>query len=320
MGWIRRVWDGPFKTPPQQPITVGWALLKLFETLWRLLLIVILLIALLALYVWQAELNPLSSQVGIQLNPAGSYCLSKGWPIHALIENKSSKTIGEVGLKFRVYPQGTSTDVVSYDYLQPDLHNILKPGEVLDWCFSMPQLQAGSTGPYTVAADVSYAFELPKDVPVTSQPQPPSQGTPPPLVQINPLPLHPSAPPQTVWTKIVGGIVVLVCLALFAGGGLGLIALCHRLFKVRVMERFRGKKDDNVFWPVFLFTILNLVIVWAGSFAISSLGWDAWETQLDTWSWAHGLQDGGTMLLTAIACQWPWALWFALSGPQHAEV
>lgn len=171
MGWIRAVWDGPFKTPPQEPITVGWALLKLFETLWRLLVIVILLIALVAAYVWQAERNPLSSQIGIQLMPASSYCRSKGWPIYALIKNKSSKTIGELGLQFRVYPEGTSTDVVSYDYLQPDLHYILKPGEVFDWCFSMPPLQGGSTGPYTVSADVRYAFELSKDVPVTSRPQ-----------------------------------------------------------------------------------------------------------------------------------------------------
>lgn len=171
MSWIRGVWDGPFKTPPQEPITVGWALLKLFETLWRLLLIVIALIALVVLYVWQSERNPLSSQIGIQLSPATSYCRSRGWPINALIENNSRKVIGELGLKFRVYPQGSSTDVVAYDYVQPDMHNILRPGEVLDWCFPMPQLQAGSKGPYTVALDVSYASELSKDIPVTSRPQ-----------------------------------------------------------------------------------------------------------------------------------------------------
>ena len=180
MGWIRTVWDGPFKTPQQQPITVGWALLKLFETVWRLLVIVVLLIAAIAIYAWYDARNPLSSQVGVGLSPAPIDCVAKGWPILARIENKSSKTIGELSLKFRVYPQGTSTDVVSYDYLQPDLHNIIRPGEVLSWCFRMPDLDAGSTGPYTVMADVNYAVELPKDVPVTSPPQP----KPPPIIEV----------------------------------------------------------------------------------------------------------------------------------------
>jgi hypothetical protein len=319
MGWIRTIWDGPFKAPPQETITVGWALLKLFETVWRLFLIVILLVASLAIYLWQAERNPLSSQIGVELSSAPSDCVAKGFPILAHIENKSSKTIGEVDLQFRVFPEGTSKDVADLgSYQQQD--NILRPGEALDWCYAMPQLQTGSTGPYTVAVSVNYASELSRDVPITSRPDPYAKLVPPPLVRLTSLPIHPPSPPQTLWTKIMGGIVVIVCVALFATGGFGLIALCDRLSKFRVLERFRSKKGNNTLYLVFLFTILNLIILSGGSWALSSLGWDAWETHVDSWSWAHGLQDGGTVLLAAVACQWPWLLRFALDGPRHAEV
>lgn len=319
MGWIRSVWDGPFKTPPQQPVTVGWALLKLFETIWRLLLIVILLIALLAIYVWRAERNPLSSRVGIGLSRAPMDCVAKGFPILAHIENKSGKTIGEVNFQFRVFPQGTSKDVAYLGSFQ-QLPEILKPGEALDWCFPMPQVETGSTGPYTVAANVTYASELSKDVPLTSRPNPYANLVPPPLVRVNSLPLQPPAPPQTIWTKILGGLVVIVWLALFASGGLGLIALCHRLFGVRMLERFRSKKGDNTGYLIFLFAILNLAIVSAGSFGLTALGMDGWVTQVDTWSWAHGLQDSGSILVAALFAQWPWAFRIALNGPRHSEL
>ena len=113
--------------------------------------------------------------------------------------------------------------------------------------------------------------------------------------------------------------MVLICLALGASGGCGLIALCHRLFGVRVLERFRSKKGDNTGYLIFLFAILNMIIVTAGSFGLTAAGLDGWVTQIDNWSWAHGLQDGGSILLAALVAQWPWALWFALDGPSHAE-
>jgi hypothetical protein len=317
MSWMRRAWDGPFKAAPQETITVGWALLKLFETIWRLILIVAALVASLAIYLWLAERNPLSSQVGVELSSSPSDCTAKGFPILAHIENNSNKTIGEVDLQLRVFPQGTSKDVADLGSYQQQ-RNILRPGETLDWCYAMPQLEAGSTGPYTVAASVNYVSELSKDVPITSRPDPYAKLVPPPLVRLTPLPLHPPSPPQTIWTKIRGGIVVIFSLVLFASGGFGLIALCHRMFGVQVLERFRSKKGDNRGWLIFLFAILNLSIVQAGSFALTALRMDGWVTILDTWSWAHGLQDGGLMLLAALVAQWTWALWFAINGPTRS--
>lgn len=47
MNWIWPVWGGPFRTPPiQHPITVGWVLLKVLETIWRLFLVVVVAVAL----------------------------------------------------------------------------------------------------------------------------------------------------------------------------------------------------------------------------------------------------------------------------------
>lgn len=178
MGWLRKIWDGPFKTPQlAQPIAVGWVLLKLFETVWRLFLILCLLAALAIFGFWISERNPISSQIGIGLSPSPTGCVAKGWPILAHIENKSSKTIGEVDLKFRVYQRGTSVDVVSYNYTQPELHQILGPGKALEWCFAMPQLNVDSTGPYAIAADVTYASELSNGIPVTAAPPPPAIET-----------------------------------------------------------------------------------------------------------------------------------------------
>jgi hypothetical protein len=307
MGLMRRVWDGPFKTPPQETITVGWALLKLFETAWRMLLIVLALIAALLLYLWQTEGSPLSSQVRVELSDAAAASCQKGYPIFASITNKSRKNLGEVDLKFHVYSQGKSDDVSVGS--PSELKDILRPRQSINYCYRMPELQEGATGPYTVVAEVTYASELSKDVPLPPEP--------PPLVRVSSNPFHPDAPPQTIWTKVIGWFVVMICLALGASGGFGLIALCHRVFGVAVLEKFKSKKGDNTGWLIFLFAILNLAIVSAGSFALTSWGIDGWVTALDNWSWGHGLQDGGSILLAAVCAQWPWAVWLAIDGPKH---
>jgi hypothetical protein len=319
MGWIHRVWDGPFKTPQQQPITVGWALLKLFETLWRFLLVVLLMIALLAIYVWQSERNPLSSQVGVELSDSTTNTMlcKSGYPIFATIRNDSGKNIGEVSLRFRVYPHGKSDDVALGSY--NDLHDILRPHQSLQYCFPMPELKAGAAGPFTLSAEVTYAAELSKDVPVP--PEPPSIMTisaPPPLVQVNAAALHPPAPPQTLWTKIMGAIVVLVCLLLFASGGFALMLLCDRLLRTRMVDKMRG--GARVYVMLLIFGFLNTCLVDAGSYGLTAYGWDGWLTGIDNWSWANGFTDGGVMFIGAVFCQWPWVVLFAVRGPRGSTV
>jgi hypothetical protein len=46
---MRKIWDGPFVTPPiSSPVSVGWVLLKVLETIWRLGVILLSAVFLLA--------------------------------------------------------------------------------------------------------------------------------------------------------------------------------------------------------------------------------------------------------------------------------
>jgi hypothetical protein len=323
MRWLRRAWDGPFKTPPlAPPITVGWVLLKLFETVWRLFLILCSLAAVFAIGLWFSAQNPLSSQVGISLSQSfAEDCIAKGFPIHADIENKSSKTLGEVDIAFRVYPQGTSQDVVSYTGSHHELRSILRPGEALGWCFPMPQLEPGSTGPFTVAADVTYAAALSKDVPVTSAPPIETTATPPPLVRMSAGPQSPTphrrTGPKTIWQSVTDLFGVIVLFMLAASSGYALIGLYDWAFKKRLQSKLWDDSKDQQGCLVIPFVgLINMALVGTGgSYILEALGWDAWLTNVDDWSWAHGLADGGMLILTGLVCQWPWLIVLLL--PDH---
>lgn len=169
---LQKVWDGPFKTPQlEQPISVGWVLLKILETLWRAVVVLLLLIAAVLAFVWWSEAHPLASQVTVQLSRSQEWCRARGWPIEAFITNNSRKTLGQIDLKFRVYPFGSSQDVAAYAVgSTPELNRIIAPGGVLDWCFSMPQIDSDAKGPFTIAADVTSVSELPNNVPATTAP------------------------------------------------------------------------------------------------------------------------------------------------------
>jgi hypothetical protein len=327
MGWPRKVWDGPFKTPPlAQPITVGWVLLKVFETIWRLSLVLCVVIALFAIGIWYSERNPLASQIAVNLGQSSDECRAKGFPIHADIENKSSKMIGEVDIQLRVYPQGSSKDVVSYSGSHHELHNIMRPGQALGWCFPMPELEPGSTGPFTVAADVTYASELPKNIPVTAAP-PPIETTvsPPPLVRMSQGPQPPTTHrrigPKTIWQSASDLVGVVILFLLAASSGYALIGLFDRAFKTRMQAKLADDSADQGGCLAIPFIgFLNMGIVGTGgSYVLGLLGWDAWITRFDDWSWAHGLADGGMLLLAGLASQWPWLLFIATPARADSE-
>lgn len=188
MNWISRIWGGPFRTPPlQHPITVGWVLLKLLETIWRLLLIVVILAALVGGWAWYSQSNPLSSQVKVEVAQNSPDCKDPEYPVRIVVKTESKKTLGEIVLALRLYEQGKSQNVISYDWARIEIHDILKPGYQLESCYRMPTAQPGSTGPYIVAADVTYAAELSKDVPVPVAPPPviTTPVAPPPIVRTN---------------------------------------------------------------------------------------------------------------------------------------
>jgi len=286
----------------EHPISVGWVLLKILETIWRLLLILGVLIALGGIALWLSERNPLSSKVRVELS-SPTDCPATGYPIQARIMNRSSKTLGEVDVQLRVYPQGKSEDVASYLSARHELHYVLRPREELEYCFAMPQLEPGSTGPYTVTADVSYASEVSKDVPVGA-------SEPPPVVRIAASNTHRSTP-RSQWAKVGDIVSVLICLALFGSGGYGFVLLFDRTFKTELRKKLLEGEDSNNqsgLYAIVLAAGINTSIVVIGSYALAAFGWDGWVTDIDTWSRSRGFADGGIMLVTALICQWPWAL------------
>jgi hypothetical protein len=316
MRWLRKVWDGPFKTPPlQQPISVGWVLLKIFESLWRLFLVVCLLVASGLLAIWISTLNPLSSRVRVEISDSAE-CRAKGYPIRALITNRSSKTLGEVDVELKVYPRGKSENVASYLSATHELRDILGPHERNGYCLAMPELEPGSTGPYTVAANVTYASELSKDVPVAAEP-----ATPPPIITIVGPERHPSTK-RSIWAKAGDGIFAFLFLGLLWSGGYGLIGLVDRAFKTKLRTKLMNdEKSDQLGCIAVLFAgLMNAMLVDAGSYGLDALGWGGWITQIDVWSRAKGYSDGGIMLLTALVCQWPWAILLALPSKRHVQV
>lgn len=172
-----RVWGGPFKTPPlQHPITVGWVLLKLFETMWRLFLMLVAIAAAVGAWAWYEQAYPLKDEVKITVLQKSPDCKDPEYPVRVTLENESNKTLGEIDFAFRLYEQGESENIIEggWDYIES--HSILEPNYVLTSCYRMPKPRGNEKGPFYIAADVTYAAEVSKDVPVAA---------PPPMVQVD---------------------------------------------------------------------------------------------------------------------------------------
>lgn len=308
MSILGKVWGGPFKAPPMvQPVSVGWVFLKILETVWRALLVVCALVALIFAAIWASERNPLSSQITAEFVKGSTACTDNTRPLYVLLTNKSKKTIGEIGLNFRVYQLGRSQDIASYSASHPELRDIYQPGAVNGYCFSMPTVEPGRPGPYSVAVGVTYAGELSKDVPADAQP---------PLIRTKGF----SSPTTTSWWgKVVTGLVVLLFFGMVLVGGYTLVALVDRVFKTSLLLRLNG--DEGGIGPLFAASGLNAAIVVGGSYVLGALGWDGWLNDLDAWSRSTTLADGGIMLLTGLACQWPWVVMLALltAKPDHTR-
>jgi len=297
MSILAKVWGGPFKAPPMvQPVSVGWVFLKILETVWRLFIIVCASLVLLLGYLWASEGPTLSSQVRVKVGEQFGTCKDKEFPIPVLVRNESDQTLGEIALRLRVYQRGNSEDVASYMSSTPRLTDILGPNRELFYCFRMPQVEPGSTGPYTVSVGVTYASELSKNVPIAAEP-PPSTRT---DGAIEPRMPHPW------WGKPLGFVGVILFFGLLLSGGLGLVALIDTLLGTMLAATKSGT------WPYLVAAAVNGVLVVAGSYALGALGLDGWVNGIDTWSRSSGFADGGVVLLTGVACQWPWVLWLAL--------
>lgn len=301
MGVASKIWNGPFKAPAiQHPITVGWVLLKILETVWRLVLIVVLLAALLAAAIWWTtrESSSIGSEIAISVASDPIACPEKRLPVNLTLHNRSNVNVGEVGIRFRAYPAGKSADVVSpYDGIT-EVKDIMRPGEELGYCFPMPDLLSGSEGPHTIAADVSYATEVADDVPLPERPKV--------------TPAKKRFSDRSILEKSLHFAGALAVLALAAGGGLGLLMLYDRIFGTRIADLQTDKGEDRGCAPVFVASIANGIFVFMAGWGLASIDLDGWLVTIDRWSRMNGYSDGGTLLVFGVACLWPWlvlSLW-----------
>lgn len=316
MSWASRVWGGPFRTPPlQHPITVGWVLLKILETIWRLVLVIALVAAAIGGFVWYSQENPLSSKVKVELNRPYPACTDPKYPVSVTLTNKTGKTLGEIDVAFHLYERGRTVDVASYSSRNIELRDIVPAGHWVRYCFRMPQSEAGSDGPFTVVAEVTYAAKVSKNVPITEAPGPPAPiitpTAPPPLVRTNiasndsSTPAPPVRPKRTGLAKVGDVIGVLVLFILGASGGFGLLMLIDRIFRSRLADTLliENEKKDNRGCVV-----LGVLGVTNWGLILASLNWLAAEgmKRLEEWSWSVGLADGAPLLFGGILAQWPW--------------
>jgi hypothetical protein len=169
-----RVWNGPFFAGlrPESP-TVGWVLLKVLESLWRLLISIVLIGAFgaLAIYFYDKSNPPLSSQVDAFIVPNAKECkTSVGRPMFLKLTNRSKETVGKTSLSISAFEQGQSTDLIDFNY--KDFDGVIRSGSWISYCVAQPEFQRQPNRPVAWAVKVSYATSLDADYvePQTEQP------------------------------------------------------------------------------------------------------------------------------------------------------
>lgn len=162
----RRIWNGPFAAPPlQQPVSVGWVLLKVLETLWRLLVILAVLGGLLAAWVYIDPIvnPPLRNQLAVLVRDNDPGCAaSPTKPIGVEVRNRSKVIVGEWLLEMNAYEEGRSSDLADRDYVSNpiEMDALLYPGTVAGFCFPRPALTSVTSRPITYVAQIGWAFEV----------------------------------------------------------------------------------------------------------------------------------------------------------------
>lgn len=154
---LRAAWNGPFHAGPlTHPVTVGDALLKLFQTVWRGLFVLVLLAAAGALALWISTLmqpTPLGEQIDATARVDLKQC-GKEQPLFVTFHNRSTRTIEEISFDWIARQKQRSSNLVTGPkYLKSDV--IIPPGRTAELCWSMPELEAVEPG-----AVISYAVDI----------------------------------------------------------------------------------------------------------------------------------------------------------------
>ncbi len=155
-GLLQKVWNGPFYIGAlSRPVSVGDALLKTLETLWRaiILILAVLLVAGVALAAWFQAIQPVffpplekrilanaSFDDGSALIPSGlgekPFRCAREYPIKVAFTNTSSVTVGSINFSIEGRAANRSTNVVQMAGGHT-LDSVIAPGYTTQSCWSV---------------------------------------------------------------------------------------------------------------------------------------------------------------------------------------
>ncbi len=138
----RAVWSGPFAIGPiAQPISLGAALLRILEVIWKFGIAALVAAVMAIALVLAGEkideiLNPtLESQIVGKALFAPENC-SKEFPILVMLHNNSRRTLASARIQLVVTRSGFSTNLNNDDYIFSDA--IVQAGKDIGLCYGMP--------------------------------------------------------------------------------------------------------------------------------------------------------------------------------------
>lgn len=174
--WLR-VWNGPFHVGSlTRPVSVGDAILKVLETLWRVLVLVIVVpvFVLLIVAIWQYIIDPTlfpplknkvqatarwddgAAPIVTTVGAPKPFRCTKDYPIKVEFYNRSRRTIRDTSFSIEANIPGRSSNVVDH-YFSAHLDAIMQPQNGWTQCFSV-ELQPGldpSSVEYKVTIDAA---------------------------------------------------------------------------------------------------------------------------------------------------------------------
>jgi hypothetical protein len=160
---VRSTWSGPFDAGPlSHPVTVGDALLKLFQTIWRAGVVVVASIVVLAAAVGIYTLlqpAPLRTRIVASARVDAKACGDE-FPLLVSFKNNSSETVRSVYFNLEAYTAGRSRNLAKDGYRTSDM--IIPPLAESRQCWRLPVVESGTDlRLITYAAEVSSASDDP---------------------------------------------------------------------------------------------------------------------------------------------------------------
>lgn len=138
----RAVWSGPFAIGPlTQPVSLGAALLRLLEVIWKfgIAVLVGVITALAMAAVWEPidrMINPsLESQLAGEAHFDPQSC-SKEFPVVVIVRNRSNRVLASAQIDLVVRQPGRSTNLNKEPSFDWDA--IVQPGKANALCYRFP--------------------------------------------------------------------------------------------------------------------------------------------------------------------------------------